>query len=383
MGLTSTQWDDLIKAHQGHLLQSWAWGDLKSRFGWTPWRVQVEGAAAQILFRQLPLGLTIAYIPKGPAIDWSNRQQCQALFGAIQAEAKKRRAIFLKVEPHLWRPEAHTHLHQSECPACIAGAAEDFLSRAGFVPAGTIQPRTSLVVDIEGDDESILGAMKQKTRYNIRLAQKKGVTIRQGNSPADVAIFHKLAITTADRNNFGVHSLQYYQAAHTLFGPDRCALLMAEFEGEPLAALMVFRHGQEAYYFYGASSNRHRNLMATYLIQWAAMGWAKSRGCTRYDLWGIPDADLATLEAEFQHRHDGLWGVYRFKRGFGGEVIQSIGAYDYIYNPLLYQFYKWRRQPNEHHPYNFLKRRNFIWFDFPPTLWYHSTCILALKSTEC
>jgi lipid II:glycine glycyltransferase (peptidoglycan interpeptide bridge formation enzyme) len=84
--------------------------------------------------------------------------------------------------------------------------------------------------------------------------------------------------------------------------------------------------------------------MPSYLTQWAAICWAKNQGCTHYDLWGIPDADPATLEAEFKNRHDGLWGVYRFKRGFGGQVGQSIGAYDYVYHPLLYQLYKWRRQ---------------------------------------
>ena len=107
---------------------------------------------------------------------------------------------------------------------------------------------------------------------------------------------------------------------------------------------MAFRHEQDAYYFYGASSDQHRNLMPSYLTQWAAICWAKNQGCIRYDLWGIPDADLATLEAEFQQRRDGLWGVYRFKRGFGGQVVQSIGAYDYVYNPLLYQLYNLRRK---------------------------------------
>jgi lipid II:glycine glycyltransferase (peptidoglycan interpeptide bridge formation enzyme) len=185
--------------------------------------------------------------------------------------------------------------------------------------------------------------MKQKTRYNIRLAEKKGVTVRQG-SAAQVAIFHQLALITATRDSFGVHSFDYYQAAYTLFAPDRCALLMAEFEGQPLAALMVFRQAQKAYYFYGASSNEYRNLMAPYLLQWAAIRWAKNQGCTHYDLWGIPDADPASLEAEFERRNDGLWGVYRFKRGFGGQWLQSVGAYDYVYNPLLYQIYRLRRK---------------------------------------
>lgn len=328
----SDQWDHQILACQGHLLQSWAWGELKSRFDWTVSRLQASGVAAQILFRRLPLGFTIAYIPKGPPMDWTQPGQCQTLLTAIHAEARRRRAILLKIEPNLWHSTSPTPTQ----------AALNFLTSAGFTAADTIQPRTSLMIDISRSEADILAVMKQKTRYNIRLAEKKGVSIRQG-SAAEVSTFYQLAQVTATRDGFGVHSLEYYQAAFQLFGPERCALLLAEFEGQPLAALMAFRQGQEAYYFYGASSNEQRHLMAPYLLQWEAIRWAKSRGCTRYDLWGIPDADLATLEAEFEMRHEGLWGVYRFKRGFGGQWVQSLGAYDYVYQPLLYQLYRWRR----------------------------------------
>ncbi len=345
-----TQWDAHIFAHNSHLLQSWAWGELKSRFGWSAQRVCVGEAAAQILFRRLPLGFTLAYVPQGPLIDWADLTQCRALFAILHAEAQKRRAIFLKVEPNLWSPALNLDSSQTKArtpnfslDSEQAKAASNFLIQAGFISADTIQPRTTLVVDLSGDEDTILGAMKQKTRYNIRLAEKKGVTVRQG-SAADVGTFYKLALVTAQRDGFGVHSLDYYQAAYDLFAPDRCALLIAEFEGEPLAALLAFCQGQEAYYFYGASANEQRHLMATYLIQWAAIHWAKNRGCTRYDLWGIPDADPATLEAEFEQRQDGLWGVYRFKRGFGGQWLQSIGAYDYVYNPLLYQLYRLYRK---------------------------------------
>ena len=334
MTITSIQWDDFITSRQGHLLQSWSWGELKSGFGWNAVRVQAAGAGAQILFRRLPLGLTIAYVPKGPVVDWTNPEQCQAVFSTIHHEANQRRSVFLKVEPHAWG--AHP-------TGTTMATVADFLSRSGFSPADTIQPRTSLAIDLEQGDEAILASMKQKTRYNIRLAQKKGVMVRQGDA-ADVAIFYHLATVTANRNEFGVHSLRYYQAAFDLFVPDRCSLFIAEFETEPIAALMVFRQGHDAYYFYGASSNQYRNLMATYLIQWTAMRWAKDQGCTRYDMWGIPDADPATLEAEFQQRQDGLWGVYRFKRGFGGQVVQSLGAFDFVYNPLLYKLYKLRRK---------------------------------------
>ena len=191
--------------------------------------------------------------------------------------------------------------------------------------------------------------MKQKTRYNIRLAQRKGVTIREGGID-DLAIFYELSQITAARDGFGIHTLAYYEAAYRFFAPDGCALLIAEIQAEskgqpePLAALMVFRQGETAYYLYGASSNRHRNLMPAYLLQWAAIEWAKRQGCGRYDLWGIPDAEPAVLEAEFTNRHDGLWGVYRFKRGFGGQVVRSLGAFDYVYRPALYRAYRWWRR---------------------------------------
>lgn len=334
--VSPAQWDADLLARQGHLLQSWAWGELKSRFGWSAVRLRVGNAAVQLLFRRLPLGLTVAYIPKGPLVDWADGEQCRALFAAIHLEANKWRAIFLKVEPDIWSPKL-------ALDTSLATKATKFLTESGFIPADTIQPRTSLMIDLSRDETDILAAMKQKTRYNIRLAEKKGITVRQG-SAADVATFHRLALVTAARDGFGVHSLDYYQAAYDLFGPDRCAFLMAEFEGQPLAGLMAFSQGREAYYFYGASGSEHRNLMAPYWLQWGAMRWAKTRGCTCYDLWGIPDAGPATLEAEFEQRQDGLWGVYRFKRGFGGQWLQSVGAFDYLYNPLLYRLYKLMRR---------------------------------------
>jgi lipid II:glycine glycyltransferase (peptidoglycan interpeptide bridge formation enzyme) len=324
-------WDEQLLARQGHLLQSWAWGELKGRFGWRPHRLQTEAGLAQILFRRLPLGLTIAYIPKGPVVDWTDSHQCQALWVDIHAVARKNRAIFLKIEPDVCESDS------------AAQQVFSSLTEQGFRPADTIQPPMSQILDIALADEAILGAMKQKTRYNIRLAERKGVTVRQGTL-ADIDHFYELSRLTAERDGFGIHSLAYYQQAYHLFAPDRCTLLLAEYEQTPLAALMVFKQGTTAYYLYGASSNEERNRMPTYVVQWAAIAWAKAQGCRRYDLWGIPDADPDTLEAEFQSRNDGLWGVYRFIRGFGGELIRSIGAFDYVYQSAVYPLYKWWRR---------------------------------------
>jgi peptidoglycan pentaglycine glycine transferase (the first glycine) len=203
----------------------------------------------------------------------------------------------------------------------------------------TIQPRRTIVVDLKASEEEILGRMKQKTRYNIRLAEKKGVVVE---SSSDIGTFNSLMAVTADRDNFGVHAGRYYLDAFKAFEKKGSVnLFMAFHQGTPLAAIMVFQRGSRAWYFYGASNNLERNRMPTYLVQWRAMQWARSQGCSSYDLWGVPDQDEKTLEDEFEHRSDGLWKVYRFKRGFGGLVKRSAGAWDKVYNPYFYRFVQW------------------------------------------
>ena len=310
-----------------HLLQSGAWGDLKSRFGWQVERVIRGENGAQILFRRLPLGLTLAYIPKGPlGPDWTG------LWPEIDRLCKKRHAILLKVEPDLWAPIPET----MRLPFA-----------SGFTPGQlTIQPARTILVDLSGSPEEILGRMKQKTRYNIHLAEKKGVAVHPSQ---DFDVFYRLMTSTGQRDGFGVHNRQYYEQAYRVFASSgACNLLQADYGGQPLAAVMVFAAGKRACYFYGASNDLERNRMPAYLLQWKAMLWARERGCQEYDLWGIPDEDEQTLESQFEERHDGLWGVYRFKRGFGGRIARSAGAWERVYRPLWYQFYRWwmNRQGN-------------------------------------
>lgn len=306
-----------------HLLQTSAWGQLKAQFGWQAEWVPLVGQdePTLMLFRRLPLGFRFAYVPKGPAINWLDSAAVGAALLQLRAAAQRRQTIFLKIEPDTLDRDL---------------VAEAITSR-GFRPGRTIQPPSTILLKIDDEHEdAILKRMKSKTRYNIRLADRKGVQIREGTR-ADITTFHALSQTTSQRNEFGVHSQAYYEAAFDLFPAENRALLLAEFEGEALAGLMVFAHEGWAYYLYGASSDRHRNLMPTYALQWAAIRWARAQGCHTYDLWGIPDAPPAQLEAEFQERSDGLWGVYRAKRGYGGRIIRSIGAFDYVYQPLPYQ----------------------------------------------
>ena len=327
MSLDAAAWDAFAAAQpQTHLLQTAAWGQLKAAFGWQPVPIRAGPAGALVLFRRLPLGLTLAYVPRGPLANWQQPAELKTLVAALDAACRARRAILLKWEPDL-----------PDDPGCAAQ-----LASLGFrASPHTVQPRRSLVVDLSGSEAEVLGRMKQKTRYNIGLAGKKGVTARTAQGSQDMERFIALMQTTGARDGFGIHAPEYYRRAYALFHPaGRCELLLAEYEGQLLAGVMAFAHGPQAWYLYGASSDQERPRMAPYLAQWAAMRWARSQGAVAFDLWGVPDEDEAALEAGFEQRHDGLWGVYRFKRGFGGKLVRTIGAWDRVYNPLLYRAYR-------------------------------------------
>jgi len=296
-------------------------------FGWKPVRLILDdGTGAQILFRRLPFGLTLGYMPK-PVMSNKLQETRNEFWNEVDSVCKKNKAIFLKIEPDIW--DDNFILHNSSF----------ILSKYN------IQPPRTIVIDIKNTEEAILARMKQKCRYNIRLAEKKGVTVHVWD---DITGFHGMMQVTGGRDGFGVHLLDYYRRAYELFHPiGACELLAAEFEGKPLAALMVFAYGRRAWYVYGASNDEERNRMPTYLLQWEAIRWAKARGCEEYDLWGVPDENESVLEVDFESRHDGLWGVYRFKRGFGGEVKRAAQAMDRVYNPLLYKLYLWRMAGRE------------------------------------
>lgn len=324
MIVNSDAWRQFLAAQpRVHLLQTTEWGQLKTAFGWDAIRLLSGHTGVQILFRRLPLGFSLAYLPK----PLPSAYQSPDLWEEVDALCRRKRAVFLKLEPDEWQEPPSPH------PSPVSRLT-------GFFPSWhNIQPPRTVVVDLCGSEDDVLARMKQKTRYNIRLALKKEVTVRPWD---DLAGFHRLMLVTGGRDGFGVHALQYYQRAYDLFHPAGMAdLLLAEYDGRPLAALMVFARDGRAYYLYGASSDEERNRMPTYLLQWEAMRWARARGAEEYDLWGVPDADEATLEAQFEGRRDGLWGVYRFKRGFGGEVMRAHQALDRIYNPLLYRAYQW------------------------------------------
>jgi peptidoglycan pentaglycine glycine transferase (the first glycine) len=324
------EWDTFLsKIPNPHILQTSAWGQLKADFGWQITHVVVEDCGAQILIKRLLPGVSFAYIPKGPVgQDWDK------LWPAVDAACREKKCAFLKIEPDAW--ESDDPKYGGDQPALPVGFSQGLHS---------IQPLRTLVIDLTLEEAQILGRMKQKTRYNINLAHKKNVIIKP---QVELDTFYELMKITGQREQFGIHSLAYYRRAYELFhGKNQCQLLLAESEAHPISGLIAFRVGNRAWYFYGASSNVQRDKMPNYLLQWEAMRWAKNQGCAQYDLWGVPDADHDTLEANFATRSDGLWGVYRFKRGFGGRLMRSAGPWDCVYNPFLYRLYSiWLKYRN-------------------------------------
>jgi len=313
------EWDKFTKQYpNAHFMQSVQWGELKSSFGWEPARFIDGTCGAQILFRKLPFGLSIAYIPKGPLGNTS-----AGFWNMINRVCEKKNAVFLKVEPDQFE-EVSGHPYENY-PGFIVGK-------------NNIQPPNTILIDLRKNEETLLKEMRQKTRYNIRLAARKGVTIETWD---DIPAFHKMSLETGGRDEFGVHSLPYFQRVYQLFNPvNLCELLVAKYDNKPLAAVMIFYKGKRAWYVYGASSNIERNRMPAYLLQWEAMRKAKARECSQYDLWGIPDESTSKLENELTEQTNGLWGVYRFKRGFGGEIRRNVQSRDKIYKPFLHYLYE-------------------------------------------
>jgi lipid II:glycine glycyltransferase (peptidoglycan interpeptide bridge formation enzyme) len=320
--LASTFWDDRARQLGGHLLQSWRWGAFKELHGWRAERIAAsdggDTALAQVLFKQRG-PVSIGYLPRGPILPAGNEALARELFTEIDRVCREHRALHLIIEP--------------DAPLPFQGTFKE----AGFVrgPA-PFQPGRTVKVPLLADDE-LLAQMHQKTRYNVRLAQRRGVKSRRGRLD-EIGKFYDLMVDTSDRNRFGIHQQQYYADFLRIFGDD-AAMLFACVEGGLAAAVIVARSGDEAIYMYGASSTEHRSNGASFYLQFEAMRWAREAGCRWYDLWGIPHEDPVTTSVDGDRvagtRGDDWRGLYRFKVGFGGEIVTSPTTLERRYAPFL------------------------------------------------
>jgi peptidoglycan pentaglycine glycine transferase (the first glycine) len=327
------EWDEiLLGLPEPHLLQSWTWGELKARYGWHAerwiWRDERDQTvgAAQLLLRSIRGGLTMAYAPRGPVLDWDQPKIWRPILEDLQARAAEQGAFFLKIDPSLRIP----HSDDEAPPLAIRPRMKTMLDSGWVLSNEQVQFRNTLVIDLTQDEEMLLANMKQKTRYNVRLAERRGVTVREGTTE-DLGMLYRMYAETSIRDGFVIRPEAYYQDVWGMFMTrGQAAPLIAEVEGEAVAAMIVYRFGPTAYYLYGMSRDAHREKMSTYLLQWEAMRWAKARGCTRYDLWGAPHE----IEED-----DPMYGVYRFKLGFGAELVRTPGAWDYPIKPFTYRLY--------------------------------------------
>jgi lipid II:glycine glycyltransferase (peptidoglycan interpeptide bridge formation enzyme) len=315
-------WDEAVLAGGGHMLQSWRWGAFKERFGWQVERVAAPGgeALAQILFRQRA-GVSIGYIPRGPVIPESNPGTIDDLWQRVDHVARRRGALAIIVEPDRLLP---------------TGLA----NRLRLVPGPEhIQPARSVKTPLL-DDEGLLAQMHAKTRYNVRLARRRGVDTRHADgSDASLDAFYGLLLDTASRNAFDIHGKDYYREFLRLFADD-ATLLFAAVAGRPVAGLIAAAFGEEAIYMYAATSTAERGHGAAFLLQHEAMRWARDRGCSRYDMWGIPaqNPDSTTSESgdRLASSSGNDWrGLYEFKTRFGGAIVDYPPTLERQYHPLL------------------------------------------------
>lgn len=336
-------WNSLVAGlPDPHILQTWQWGALKARFDWQPFptvwhdRQGKVAAAALVLGRSLPrrmLGrrLQVMYVPKGPLLrDWEDAGLRRQVFTDLRALARREGAIFIKIDPDVRLgsgiPAGPDEREAESGPGVVA----DLQVNGWRYSEEQVQFRNTVLVDLSAAEDEILSRMKQKTRYNIRLAARKGVVVRPAGE-ADLELIYHMYSETALRDGFAIREPVYYQAAWGSFMEAGMAEpLVAEVDGQPVAAVVIFRFAGKAWYMFGMSREVHREKMANYLLQWEAMKRAKAAGCKLYDFWGAPE--------EF-HQGDPLWGVYRFKEGFGGYVVRHIGAWDLPVRPLYYRLY--------------------------------------------
>jgi peptidoglycan pentaglycine glycine transferase (the first glycine) len=351
---TSQTWNELIASlPMAHLLQTWEWSQVKARYGWQPmpfvWLNQASAgshpvAAAMVLKRRFPIGgfarnICVLYVPKGPLMDWNDQGLRRRVLDDLQAFARRQGAIFVKVDPDV---ALGTGIPGAEAAVEYPAGQEirsELMQKGWRFSQDQIQFRNTVLIDLTPSEDELLARMKQKTRYNLRLAQKKGVTVRTGKVE-DFPLLYRMYAETSLRDGFLIRAEEYYQTVWRTFDkkagvPGSASIpcheaLIAEVDGQAVAAMSLFHFAGQAIYLFGMSRDQQREKMPNHLLQWEAMRRAKASGCRVYNLWGAPD--------EF-NESDGLWGVFRFKEGLGGYVARTLGAWDFTPSPWLYRLY--------------------------------------------
>ncbi|HLZ62869.1 MAG TPA: peptidoglycan bridge formation glycyltransferase FemA/FemB family protein [Ktedonosporobacter sp.] len=329
------QWNNfLIAQPRGHLLQSYEWGELNEYLGGRIYRLGAleDGRLAGVVL------LTVAPVPlparvpglrfnwlyggRGPTVERPDSPALTALVEQAHRIARDEQSVVLRVEPNIADDDP-------EMDRWLAA-----YHRLGFRSNPiSIHGRRSWVLDIRPDASKLLADFKMTWRQNVRAAERKGVVIREASSDADIDTYYDLLTLTSERDAFFIHGKDYHKEILRHFASRGDAVLyLAEHEGEAIAAKMLIRFGDWCWDMFGASSNQKRNLKPTYLLQYRCIQWAQAQGCSYFDFRTIPEV----LEPGEE-----MWGVYEYKKGFGGFSRMNMPTQDYVYRPLIYG--AWRK----------------------------------------
>jgi len=323
------KWNDFAVANSGDFLQSWEWGEFQENLGRKIFRLAVIDeeleATALIIKYDLPFKKSYLYCGRGPVIKnfqfsiFNFQNILDLLIDEIKKISQKESCIFFRVDPNFYSGDKE-----------VENIFQEFgFLKSEFYQSAVTQPISAWQLDLVKEEQEIFSQMKEKARYNVRLAERKGVVVRESKNIKDLEKFYLIAQETAKRDGFGLHSKKHYlKLAEILFKNNLGTLFLAEHENDILSAIIVLFFNKKAIYLHGASSNVKRNLMANQLIQWQAIKEAKKRGCLIYDFGGI----------SFQDKN---WeGITRFKQGFGGKEAKYLPSYDLAINKFWYTLYK-------------------------------------------
>ena len=322
------EYKKFLESHERcNFQQSLEWGNVK-----TSWKKEVilsedkDGkirGSLCVWVRKIPIFGNIMYSARGPVCDLYNEEVIKELRDGADLLAKKYKAFVLRVEPDILKSDEEFRKIITKYGFKIKDDSKDFKDE--------IQPRFVFRLNLKGKtEEQIFFELHQKTRYNVRLATKKGVVIKEGTRE-DLKAFHEIMIETGERDNFIIRSLEYFEKMYDEMAPNHMKLLMAYHEDKPISGIIPIMYGNKVWYLYGASSNKHRNLMPNYLLQWTMIQEAIKMGADMYDFRGVSGV------VDESHPQ---YGLYRFKKGFNADFTEFIGEIYIPYKPLVYKLYK-------------------------------------------
>ncbi len=318
----------LEKHSRCNFQQSLEWANVK-KDNWIPEVILAEDEEGNIIgslcvwIRKIPIFGNIMYSSRGPVCDIHDIGVMKQLTDGAKELAKKYKAFVLRIEPDIHTEDQMFRDVVTSLGYKIKDDAKDFKDE--------IQPRFVFRLDIKDKtEEDILAGFKQKWRYNIKVATKKGVEIKEGTRE-DLKDFHRIMIETGERDGFIIRPLSYFEKMYDCLGKDHMKILMAYYEGKPISGVIPIFYGNKTWYLYGASSNTHRNLMPNYLLQWEMIKMAIARKDEIYDFRGVSGV--------VDEKHP-QYGLYRFKQGFGATFTEFVGEVYMPYKPLMYSLYK-------------------------------------------